>query len=126
MYHRDVGLVVATFKGLIHVYDSIEFKLVWDSSTSAGPKKERLTVTTFDYSSKAGLIAVGGVDGKLGLYDPSAKILTQHAKAHQGEVMDVYFYDKQMQLISVGVDRTIMLWDSLKLECVQVIKDPSP
>ncbi len=40
--------------------------------------------------------------------------------------MDIYFYDKQMQLVSVGIDRVIMLWDSLKLECVQVIKDNSP
>jgi hypothetical protein len=40
--------------------------------------------------------------------------------------MDVYFYDKQMQLISVSVDRTIMLWDSLKLELLQTIKDKMP
>jgi len=40
--------------------------------------------------------------------------------------MDLYFFDKQMQLITVGIDRSIMLWDSLKLECVQVIKDHSP
>jgi hypothetical protein len=31
-----------------------------------------------------------------------------------------------MQLISVGIDRSIMLWDSLKLECVQIIKDSNP
>lgn len=61
---------------------------------------------------------MGGVEGKLALFDPSAKILTQQTKAHDSEVMDVYFYDKQMQLITVGIDRSIMLWDSLKLECV--------
>lgn len=31
-----------------------------------------------------------------------------------------------MQLITIGIDRSIMLWDSLKLECVQIIKDNSP
>lgn len=31
-----------------------------------------------------------------------------------------------MQLITIGVSRTIMLWDTLKLECIQVIKDASP
>ena len=40
--------------------------------------------------------------------------------------MDLYFYDKQMQLISIAIDRTLMLWDSLKLECIQVIKDHMP
>ena len=40
--------------------------------------------------------------------------------------MNVYFYDKQMQLITIGINRTMMLWDSLKLERVQIIKDYSP
>lgn len=35
----------------------------------------------------------------------------------------MFFYDKHMQLISVAIDRTIMLWDSLKLECIQTLKD---
>ena len=37
----------------------------------------------------------------------------------------MYYYDKQMQLITIGINRTLMLWDTLKLECVQVIKDTS-
>lgn len=72
------------------------------------------------------MIAVGGVEGKIAVFDPSAKILTASSKKHEGEIMDIYFYDKQMQLLSIGIDRVIILWDSLKLECVQVIKDASP
>jgi WD40 repeat protein len=126
MYHRDVGLIVSTFKGMIHVYDSMEFKLIWETVNGAPERKDKLTITTFDYSQVAGLIAVGGVEGQIALFDPSAKILTATAKKHESEIMDIYFYDKQMQLVSVGIDRVIMLWDSLKLECVQVIKDSSP
>jgi WD40 repeat protein len=115
-YHRDVGLVVSTFKGMLQVYDSMEFKMLWE--TTNVNRKEKITITTFDYSLKAGLIAVGGVEGKIAVFDPSAKILTAQAKGHESEVMDVYFFDKQMQLVTVGIDRSIMLWDSLKLECV--------
>lgn len=53
-----------------------------------------MTITTFDYSGYAGVIAVGGVEGRIALFDPSAKILTQTKKAHDAEIMDVYFYDK--------------------------------
>ena len=52
------------------------------------------------------------------MFDPSAKILTAHTKAHDSEIMDLYFFDKQMQLLSISINRTIMLWDSLKLECI--------
>lgn len=125
-YNSDVGLIVSTFKGMLQVYDSMEFKMLWETANTA-QRKEKITITTFDYSQKAGLIAVGGVDGRIAIFDPSAKILTAQTKAHEGsEVMDVYFYDKQMQLITIGIDRSIMLWDSLKLECVQIIKDSSP
>jgi WD40 repeat protein len=96
LYHRDVGLIVSTFKGMIQVYDSMEFKLSWETVNGPPERKEKLTITTFDYSTKAGLIAVGGVEGKIALFDPSAKILTATAKKHETEIMDIYFYDKQM------------------------------
>ena len=74
MYHKDVGLVASMFKGMLQIYDSMEFKLLWES-TSVN-MKEKITITTFDFSSKAGLIAVGGVEGKIAVFDPSAKVLT--------------------------------------------------
>jgi hypothetical protein len=40
------------------------------------------------------LIAVGGVEGKIAIFDPSARILTAKTKAHDAEIMDLYFYDK--------------------------------
>lgn len=61
---------------------------------------------------------MGGVEGKILLFDPSAKILSTYSKAHNADIIDLYFYDKHMQLISISVDRCIMLWDALKLECV--------
>lgn len=77
LYHRDVGLVISTFKGMVQVYDSIEFKLMWE--TSNYQRKEKVTISTFDYSQASGLIAVGGVEGKILMFDPSAKILTTSA-----------------------------------------------
>lgn len=77
---------------MLHVYDSMEFKIVWESTNSN--RKEKITINTFDYSAKNGLIAVGGVEGKIAVFDPSAKILTAQSKGHEAEIMDLYFYDK--------------------------------
>jgi len=70
------------------------------------------------YSPRTGFIAVGGAEGKILLFDSSAKILSAHAQAHNTELLDLYFYDEQMQLISVSTERVIKVWDSLKLDCI--------
>lgn len=61
---------------MLQIYDSMEFKIVWETTNQNSNRKENITITTFDYSSSAGLIAVGGVEGRIALFDPSAKILT--------------------------------------------------
>jgi hypothetical protein len=33
-YDRDVGLIVSTLKGMLNVYDSMEFKLIWEVSNT--------------------------------------------------------------------------------------------
>jgi len=60
------------------------------------------------------------------MFDPSAKILTAHASNHANEILDLYFYDKQTQMVSISADRIIILWDSLKLEPIQTIRDQMP
>lgn len=48
LYHKDVGLIVSMFKGMLQVYDSMEFKIMWE--TNNNNRKEKITITTFDYS----------------------------------------------------------------------------
>ena len=72
----------------------MEFKLVWETTNSS--RKEKTTIATFDFSQKAGFIAVGGAEGKILVFDPSAKMLSLHTKAHSTDIMDLYYFDKQM------------------------------
>lgn len=56
----------------------MEFKIIWETTNNQNiNRKEKITITAFDYSTRSGLIAVGGVEGKIAMFDPSAKILTQ-------------------------------------------------
>ena len=54
---------------------------------------EATTISSLDYSRRIKLIATGGVEGRLVLIDPAAKIITNHVKAHNNEIIDLYFYD---------------------------------
>lgn len=65
----------------------------------------------------------GGVDGKLLLFDLSARLKIAESQRHQSEVIYIHFYEKQYQLVSVSRDKQINLWDANRLECVQIIKD---
>jgi hypothetical protein len=72
------------------------------------------------------MIAVGGVEGKLVQFDPSAKLVTGETSAHNTDIIEIYFYDEHLQILTVAQDRTIMVWDSNRLECIQSIKDKVP
>lgn len=72
---------------------------------------ETITISSLDYSMRTKLIATGGVEGRLVLIDPGAKIITNHVKAHNSEILDTYFYDAQFQVITISIDRTVHIWD---------------
>jgi WD40 repeat protein len=70
------------------------------------------------YSLKLGFICTGGVEGKLSLYDQSAKIRIAQTHKHAAEIIGLYFYDKHLQIISISEDKQICLWDANNLECI--------
>lgn len=61
-------------------------------------------------------MAVGGAEGKLILIDPYAFGIINSTQAHQCEVLALYIYDEQQQIITIGQDRTISVWDAYRLE----------
>ncbi len=56
-------------------YESMEFKLVWDYNPGNNSQViEKTTITVSSYSHKLGFIAVGGVEGRIRMFDQSAKV----------------------------------------------------
>jgi WD40 repeat protein len=72
---------------------------------------------TFDLSQKMGMMATGGAEGKLLIIDPYAFGLLNSVVANKhSEIVSLFFYDNQNQIITVSGDRTICLWDAFRLE----------
>ena len=62
------------------------------------------------------MATVGG-EGRLLLIDPYALGIINATDAHPGvEILQVYIYSSQQQVITVAADRTICLWDAYRLE----------
>ena len=52
-------------------------------------------MTCFDISSKLGLMATGGAEGRIILIDPYALGIVDGVDAHTCEILDVYIFDQQ-------------------------------
>ena len=74
-------------------------------------------------------MAIGGVEGRIFLLDPHAYTVSNYTKSNCSELLELFFYEKKQQkrterqLISVSVDRRIILWDAERLEQLHVIRD---
>ena len=56
--------------------------------------------------------------------DPYAFGIINSNEAHKAkEIINVYIYESQQQIISVAEDRTVVLLDAFRLEKLQMIKD---
>lgn len=69
-------------------------------------------------------MATAGMEGRLVLIDPYAFGIINATDAHTNtEILKVFIYTSQQQIITVAADRTIYLWDAFRLERIQAIKD---
>ena len=66
-------------------------------------------------------MCIGGKEGRIAIIDPYAKAMIEGVQGHSQEIQNLYFYDSQMQLISISVDKYIKVWDIHRLECLQRI-----
>ena len=71
-------------------------------------------------------MVTGGAEGLMLAIDPHALGVTNQAEAHKGkDILNVFIYDEEQQIISICEDRTVCLWDAFRLENLQMIRDIS-
>jgi hypothetical protein len=71
-------------------------------------------------SQKMGILATGGAEGRLVVIDPYALGVINGTVAHKHrEILNVYCYEEQQQIITVAEDRGICLWDAYRLDRLQ-------
>ena len=69
-------------------------------------------------------MVTGGAEGILLSIDPHALGVTNQVEAHKGrDILNVFIFEEQKQIISVCEDRSVCLWDAFRLEKLQTIKD---
>lgn len=123
-YVKDIGLVVATFDGQLKIFDAFSFYTVWKSSNKTRKMSHHTSITCFDVSSQLGLLVIAGVEGRLVLIDPYALGIINSTDATPGvEILSVFIYTQQQQIIVVAQDRSILVFDAFRLDKIQCIRD---
>ena len=130
-YARDVGLIVWAlndFKsnGILNFFDSVDFETTWsyeDQIIHKNQDKFRINITAMDYSEINGLLALGGTEGNIIIIDWAALKVINSTNNHSSEIIQIFFFDDQHQLISIGKNGTILIWDVHKMEVLQTFKD---
>lgn len=116
-YFKDIGLVGTTFMGAIKIFDAFNFHQIWKNTNKQREDRYRTNIVTFDVSQRLGAMATGGAEGRLVMIDPYALGIVNGVIAHiNKEIIAVYIFDEQQQVITIAEDRTICLWSRYKLE----------
>ena len=76
-----------------------------------------------DFSELNGLLAWGGTEGNIIIIDWAALKVVNSTNNHSSEILQIYFYDDQHQLISIAKNGVIFIWDVHKMEVLQTFKD---
>ena len=125
-YVKDIGLIVTAFNGTIKFFDAFNFYQIWKNDNKSRSDNQHTSIGTFDVSSSLGVMVTGGAEGLMLAIDPHALGVTNQAEAHKGkDILNVFIYDEEQQIISICEDRTVCLWDAFRLEKLQMIKDIS-
>ena len=86
-----------------------------------------ITFVTSAISEQSGIMAIGGAEGRVFLYDPSSRSkIGMNEFIHCHEVISIFFIDGESQMITVSKDKLIALWDTDMFECLITLKDVGP
>ena len=119
MYYKDIGLVVCTYCGQIKIFDAFKFHLLWHNANKHRKQEQHTTITCIDISQKVCLMATGGAEGKLLIVDPYAFGIVNSTNVSSSELVNVWIYSQQKQVIAVSKDRTITVYDIYRLTVLQ-------
>lgn len=68
-------------------------------------------------------LGFSSLDGKLAIYNIFSKEeCLQIADAHKREIINLFFYEKQFQIITICIDNSISIWDYRNLSKIEFIQ----
>lgn len=87
-------------------------------------KHHKKGVLSFVYCPELKLVASCGEERRISLWDPYSKTISLgNPPTHNSAVIDLALNQDKNQLISLGTDKVVKVWDMRTFQCVQTIVD---
>jgi WD40 repeat protein len=121
-YIEDLNYILtSSFDGFCHFHDvdTLQYK---DRTFSLHQKG----VNSFVYSERHRFVASCGEERHIIMWDPFTRRSIYHLTGHNTSVHDLAINDDRHHLISLGTDKTIIIWDIRTYKKVQTIFDKIP
>ena len=100
IYESSVGAIITYFNGNFKIYDPIVFQQeVWwhqEMNLNGEERENNITFVTSSFSKKIGFLAIGGIEGRVFLFDmDSQSKIGVNEDVHSAEIVRIFFYDAQ-------------------------------
>ena len=98
-YNLRVGIVITYFNGNFRLFDSITYHQIWYHEEMDLKEEENreinITFVCSKLSNSHGLLAIGGLEGRVFLFDASSQTkVGVNDDVHDTEIISIYFNDK--------------------------------
>ena len=113
--HEDSVTAMVRYGALLYSGSSDGALKSWNIETgkvseTSKPGRDRTSITSLAISSDGSLLACGGEDGSIRLFDAQFSKLAEFPKAHGGAVRSMQFTSDSSRLITGAADRMIRTW----------------
>jgi WD40 repeat protein len=113
----EVGILVTSLSG---VMVAIELDKWTVERTYKGHAR---SIFCCAYASTYRLIATGGLDRKLTIWNPYVTKPTWLLEGHHDSIVEVIINELHNQIISLSADKHIRIWDIRRMDCLQTLYD---
>ena len=117
MFDENVGAIVINYNGNFRMYEPIAFKEIWyheEMNMKDDAQRDKIiTFVTAGFSKRFGFLVIGGIEGRLIMYDLASKTrIGLNQDVHHSEIMSIFFNDEKSHMVSVSVDTQVSIWDT--------------
>eukprot|EP00698_Gefionella_okellyi_P023237 TRINITY_DN7870_c0_g1_i1.p1 TRINITY_DN7870_c0_g1~~TRINITY_DN7870_c0_g1_i1.p1 ORF type:complete len:1084 (+),score=205.12 TRINITY_DN7870_c0_g1_i1:81-3332(+) len=118
-YYDKLGLVTCGMDGKLVLHDLDKWQ---PFNTLVGHKRN---VTCFAYAPTARLLISGGFDRDVIVWNPYTQKPIWNLEGHKDSIVGIEVNEADSQIITIGADKVIKVWDMRRLLCVQTLQDES-
>ncbi|GAQ84591.1 hypothetical protein KFL_001960080 [Klebsormidium nitens] len=115
---HSASLLSCSLDGYLNMLDYEKREVKWAA------KEHQKGVYACDYCRSFNFIVTCGVERNILLWSPYSARPLATLQGHSAPVMDVFVNESEAQILSLGADKVVKVWDFRTNRCIQTLSEP--